>query len=43
MATTVSQSYTSSQNVSITRREGVITLVTLWVSGNPASETRRES
>lgn len=42
MATTVSQSYTSSQNVSITRRDGVITLVTLWVTGAPASDTRRE-
>lgn len=43
MATIVSQSYTASQNVSITRRDGVITLVTLWVTGNPAKETRRES
>lgn len=43
MATTVSQSYTPSQNVSITRRDGVISLVTLWVSGHPASDTRRES
>lgn len=43
MATTVSQTYTPSQNVSITRKGGVITLVTLWVTGNPAKETRRES
>lgn len=43
MATTVSQTYTPSQNVSITRRDGVISLVTLWVTGNPANMTRRES
>lgn len=40
MATTVSQTYTSSQNVSITTRDGVISLVTLWVSNKPESTSR---
>lgn len=43
MATSVSQSYTSSQNVSITKRDGVITLVTMWTTGNPAKSTVRHS
>lgn len=42
MATIVSQSYTPSQNVSITRKDGVIVKVSLWVTGRPASDTRRE-
>lgn len=41
MATTVSQTYTSAQNVSVTKRDGVLTLVTLWVSGPDASQTVR--
>jgi hypothetical protein len=41
MATTVSQSYTDAQNMSVTRKDGVITKVSLWVTGHPASDTTR--
>ena len=41
MATEVVQTYTSSQNVSITIREGNIDLVSVWVTGLPATETNR--
>lgn len=40
MATEVSTSYTSSQNVSITVRDGRISKVTLWVTG-VADSTKR--
>lgn len=39
--TTVNVTYTASQNVSITRKAGVITKVTLWTSGNTAKQTQR--
>ena len=43
MATTVSQSYTSSQNVSITRKGGVIVKVSLWTTGASADKTVRHT
>ena len=39
--TEVSQTYTSSQNVSVTVRDGHISKVTLWTTGATASETIR--
>lgn len=42
MATEVSQTYTSGLNVSITKRDGVIALVTLWTTGDTAVNTKRE-
>lgn len=41
MATTVKQTYTSAQNVSVTVKDGVLTKVTLWVSGQDAGKTQR--
>lgn len=42
MATNVQQTYTPTLNVSVTTRDGVISLVSLWVTGNDAVETKRE-
>lgn len=42
MATNVQQTYTSGLNVSITTRDGVISLVSLWVTGDSATQTKRE-
>jgi hypothetical protein len=39
--TEVVQKYTSSQNVSITIRDGRIDSVTTWVTGHPAVATKR--
>lgn len=41
MATEVVQTYTASQNVSITIRDESIDLVTVWVTGHPATDTNR--
>lgn len=41
MATSVSQNYTDAQNMSVTRKNGVITKVTLWTTGNTADKTVR--
>ena len=41
MATRVQQTYSASQNVSITVRDGVISLVTIWQTGADASATER--
>lgn len=41
MATNVTQTYTSSLNVSVTVKDGVTTKVTLWVSGDTADKTQR--
>lgn len=40
MDTLVTQNYGNDFNVSITEREGKVTLVTTWVTGDPKS-TRR--
>jgi hypothetical protein len=37
MATKVSQKYTSSHNISITKRNGEVSKVTLWQTGVPGS------
>lgn len=39
--TEVVQKYTSTQNVSITLRDGRIDKVTTWVTGHPATDTKR--
>jgi len=41
MATRVQQTYSASQNVSITVRDGVISLVSIWTTGADASQTER--
>lgn len=41
MATTVNQTYSAPQNMSVTRKNGVITKVSLWTTGNTADKTVR--
>jgi hypothetical protein len=41
MATTVNQTYTDAQNMSVTHKDGVIMKVTLWTTGNSADKTVR--
>lgn len=41
MATTVTQDYTPSLNVSVTVKDGVVTKVTKWVTGSDATRTER--
>lgn len=41
MATTVEQTYRPAQNMSVTKRNGVLTKVTLWTSGDDATKTVR--
>lgn len=40
MTTKVSQTYTSSLNLSLTVKDGVVTKVTTWVTGVPLSTER---
>lgn len=42
MATNVQQTYTPTLNVSVTTRDGVISLVSLWTTGDKAVNTKRE-
>lgn len=41
MATTVAQTYTPAQNVSVTKRDGVLVGVTLWTTGAKGTDTQR--
>jgi hypothetical protein len=41
MATKVEVTYTPSQNVSVTHRDGVLSKVTLWTSGAEGKDTVR--
>lgn len=41
MATKVTVNYTPSFNTSVTTKNGRITKVTLWVTGQPAKDTDR--
>lgn len=41
MATEVVQTYTPTQNVSITIKDGDISLVSVWTTGAPAVDTNR--
>lgn len=43
MATTVAVKYTAAQNVSVTHKDGVLTKVTLWTTGNGGKDTQRIS
>jgi hypothetical protein len=42
MTTNVSQQYTSSLNLSVTVRDGMVSRITTWVSGAPGTETHRD-
>ena len=43
MAAVVSQTYSPSQNVSVTRKDGALVGVTLWTSGAAGKDTKRIS
>jgi hypothetical protein len=43
MATTVAQTYTAAQNMSVTHKEGRLVKVTLWTTGNGGKDTVRIS
>lgn len=43
MATTVAVTYTAAQNMSVTRKNGVLTKVTLWTTGANGKDTQRIS
>lgn len=40
--TTVSQTYTPSLNVSITREDDKVVLITMWTTGDDSTKTKRE-
>lgn len=43
MATTVSQTYSAAQNMSVTHKNGMLVKVTLWTTGAAGKDTVRIS